>query len=142
MALTDGYEPRFDIDYEYGRQGEMVLDSYIDALKAGQARSEVKRKRLTDLHFYFEQAQNPRRSGFWKPSGIEKTSAEVIAFGIGDSDVFVLFPVEGIRRAISAGLGIDKTTDRGDNPTSGRLLTLGPLVAWLDNDAKRGRRSA
>lgn len=38
---ADGYEPRFDIDASYGRQGELFVSSIIDALTGGSV--EVKR---------------------------------------------------------------------------------------------------
>lgn len=127
--MTAGYEPRFDHDYPYGRQGEFLVDDVMAWLAAGQAQIETKRKRRVDLRLYVECYQNPRRCGTWKPSGINVSTAEYWAYVVADTGCVLFIPRHLLLDAIDHQLGREAQETDGDNPTAGRLIHLGQILA-------------
>jgi hypothetical protein len=122
------YEPKFDHDYQYGRQGELLIGDALAALRDGQGRIEVKRKRYLDGKIYVELLQDPGGTGKrWKPSGLNVTDAEWWVYVVGETGVLLFFPTDLLRWAIKTDAGRPCAEKDGDNPTEGRLLT----VAWL-----------
>ena len=96
--LTDDYQPRFDIDYEYGRQGELLMADIIDSLRSGDGRVEVKRDGVAVRtgNLYVEHACL-RRDG-WRPSGIAETDSEMQAFVLGiDPSVAIVISTDLLR---------------------------------------------
>lgn len=128
-------EPGFDIDYAYGRQGELLFGSLLEQMAAGQVRIENKRKRREDGTFYIEYEHDPYRRGRYIPSGIGICSADYWAWLIGNTGLYVLVPTETLRDVIRRRIGRSAAEDDGDNPTHGRLLTLDDLIG-----ASRRRR--
>lgn len=126
--LSEGYEPGFDRDYEYGRPSELALDGLLEGLKRGDLRAENKRKRMRDTTFYVEVEQNAFGRGEWKPSGISITTADVWAIEIDDTGVFVLVSVARLRRAVELRVGRWKECG-GSNPTRGWLVHLAQIVS-------------
>jgi hypothetical protein len=123
-----GYEPRFDHDYSYGRQGELLIGDAMTALREGQARVEVKRKRRHDDWLYVELMQDPGGAGTrWKDSGLNVTGAEWWAYVIGSSGMLLFIPTDLLRWAVSTDAGKPCAETDGDNPTEGRLFR----VSWL-----------
>lgn len=86
------YEPDFDIDRDYGEEGE---DTLRNVLGLHGSRFEVKRKRYADGNFYVELWQRPRRSE--RPSGLQTTRADYWAFVIEETGVIVLVPTARLR---------------------------------------------
>ena len=123
------YEPRFDRDYAYGRQGELLVDGLLTALEHGDARVETKRKGRRDCVVYVELEQDPYRRDEWKPSGIARTAAEAWVYVVDETDVMFVIPVARIRRALELGLGTPTACTVGNNPTRGVLLNVGLLVS-------------
>jgi len=82
-VTTTKPEPRFDIDFAYGRQGELQIGDFLQWVANGDARVEVKRKRYLDHKLYVETACDRGRTGCFEPSGITVTTAEVWVFCIG-----------------------------------------------------------
>jgi len=128
--LSTGYEPRFDIDYEYGRQGELFIADVVAALRDN--RVEVKRKSYEDDLFYVEYAC--RKRGDWAESGIATTEAELWAFVIGESAVAVVVTTERLRDAAAFVWkhmpGMRKEETDGSHPTKGVLV---PFVMLVDS---------
>jgi hypothetical protein len=122
------YEPRFDRDYAYGRQGELLVDGLLAALDRGDARVETKRKGIRDCVVYVELEQNAFGRGEWKPSGAAKTEAEAWVYVVADTDIMFVIPLARIRRALDLGLGTPSSCD-SDNPTRGVLLNVGLLLS-------------
>lgn len=123
------YEPRFDRDYPYGRQGELLVDGTIAALRSGQVRVEDKRKRRPDNMFYVEFEHDPGRTGTYRPSGISTTEAELYAFVIENTGVVVFVPTVRLRAAFDRGCGKSAKENDGSCPTHGRLLSFNELIA-------------
>jgi hypothetical protein len=126
--LADGYEPRFDRDYSFGRDGEKDFDTLLEAVAKGYLRVEVKRKRARDCELYVETEQNAYGRGDWKPSGINVCTAEYVAFEFDTTGSYFLTPTDRILHAIDLGLGRGAACG-GSNPTRGRLLNLGLLIS-------------
>lgn len=132
-------EPRFDIDYEFGRQGELQIGDLLDAIAKGDGRVEIKTKRIIDAVFYVEQEHDPGRRGYYKPSGISTTDAAMWAYVIADTDVYVWFPTELLRRMMNEPSSKPATCDRGSCPTRGKLVNLGATLCRLKRDRDRQR---
>ena len=77
--MTEGYEPRWDIDLEYGAEGEVLVRNLLGF---SDVEVEVKRKRYADDLFYVETHYDPGGRGNYKPSGINTTQAEYWAYVI------------------------------------------------------------
>lgn len=127
--LTDGYQPDFDIDYKFGRQGEIQVSTYLQWIANGDARAEVKTKRRVDGLFYFETHCDNGRSGTMSPSGILTTTAVVVFFELGDTGIGAHFPTRHVRRALELNYGKTLECVTGNNPTIGRLLSFEHVIA-------------
>ena len=121
-------EPRFDIDVEWGGQGELLICDYLDWIAKGNGRVEVKTKRYIDLKFYIETHCDKGRRGRFEPSGINVTTAQVWAFPIGESGIAVLIPVDEIKIALDHCSTEDKEEHDGSCPTRGKLINFYHLV--------------
>lgn len=117
------YEPRWDIDSQYGETGE---NSMRGLLNLQHASFEVKHKRYCDDKFYVEVAQRPQRLGRFRPSGINTSEAEYWVYEIAETGIKVLIPRPLLKAAA-------RTSDRreekdGSNPTIGRLVSFSELL--------------
>ncbi len=117
-------EPRFDIDLEYGRQGELRVGDFLEWIANGNGRVEVKRKRIIDWYFYVETECDKGRRGFYEPSGISVSRAESWAINFGDTGIVLLCPTEIIRFMLDEPTTKDKREDDGNCPTKGKLIDL------------------
>jgi hypothetical protein len=127
---AEGYEPRFDVDYEYGHQGELFVGFVIEALK--RDRVEVKRDARYSQTGNFYVEYECRRNGHWCKSGIATSEAELWAFVLGDSGMCVVIPTQSLKelcrqrfrqRHVAAELD-------GSHPTKGVLVSASSLLAW------------
>jgi len=122
------YNPRFDIDLDYGERGERTVR---EVLNLEAHRIEVKTSRFGPQKVFIEVAHRPLGSMDYVPSGIAVTEATFVAFTYG-SAVFA-YPTEIVRAAVAqqtqppidGGLA-------GDNPTKGYLIS----TWWLANLAQ------
>lgn len=93
---AEGYEPRFDLDSEYGRQGEMFVQDVAEAIRS--QRVEVKRDaRWAGTGNLFIEYECLKVSGRWEKSGIAITDASVWAFVLGDTETAIFIPTELLR---------------------------------------------
>jgi hypothetical protein len=121
---TGKAEPRFDLDYSYGREGEIQIAEFLGWIASDQGQVEVKRKRILDLFFYVETHCDKGRRGIYQPSGILVTTAKTWAFVIGDTRISVLFPIEELRAMLDDPSSRDKQEEHGSCPTRGKLISL------------------
>jgi len=133
--------PEYDIDYEYGRQGELQIMELLDWIANGDGRVEVKTKRALDLVFYVETSCDKQRRGCYQPSGISTTKAHAWVFNIADTGLSVVIPTDLIRRMLDDPTTKDKNCPRGDYPTRGKLINLGATLFRLKQQRERGRTS-
>lgn len=140
MKPTGRAEPRFDIDYAYGRQAELQIGEFIDCLAKGNGQVEVKRKRFIDLCFYVETYCDKGRKGVFEPSGILVTTAKTWAFTIDDLGLAVLFPTELIRLMLNDPSTTDVREDEGSCPTRGKLINLASCL-YAERKRRNQRRS-
>lgn len=128
--LIPGYEPKFDIDYQYGRQGELLVARVLEQLGDGQGRVEVKTSRYPGHQVFVELEQKPRRAKVYKPSGLNVTQAEYWAF-VFPGEAFLLVPVERLKAEVARRVARQPLTDaglNGDNPTRGLLIPTSILL--------------
>lgn len=121
-------EPRFDLDYVYGRQGELQIADFLSWIATGNGQVEVKRKRYLDLKFYIETHCDKGRTGEFLPSGISITTAKAWAFVIAESGVSVIVPTDELRRMLDDSSSKDRTEIDGSCPTRGKLVYLSVLL--------------
>lgn len=128
---ADGYEPRFDIDFAYGAEGE----AWVAAVGrgAGNGKTQVKRdaRALDTGNLYVEYACR-RRDG-WAPSGIRdpKSEAESWVFVLGDSGFAVVVAIDVLRRIADVCRAQGRLAEErdGECPTKGVLIPLRHLFA-------------
>lgn len=121
-------EPRFDLDYSYGRQGELQIGEFLHWIASGNGQVEVKRKRYLDLEFYIETECDKGRKGVFEPSGISITTAEAWAFVIGETGISIIVPTSELRAMLDDVTAKNKTETDGRCPTRGKLINLGVLL--------------
>lgn len=127
---ADGYEPRFDIDLEFGAQGEIFVMNVMNSLGTGSGSVEVK----TDAKYektgnvYVEYECLKR--GKWIPSGIQTTTADFWAFVLGINTFCFFIATETLKDAAREkwrNPDNRKSCDKGSCPTHGIVLN----VDWL-----------
>lgn len=129
-------EPRFDIDYAYGRKGELIIGDFLRGIADGKGRVEVKRKRYLDWWFYVETHCDKGRTGNFEPSGISVTEAEAWAVVFGDTGISLLVPTHELRALIDDASSRDRTESDGQCPTRGKLVNLVVLL-WRHKQQAR-----
>jgi hypothetical protein len=125
--LADGYEPRWDIDYELGRQGELWCSDIIDALKNGSVEIKTDEKALQTGRIYIEHECKG------KPSCIAISKAEIWGYKIGPVTIFA--PISSWRKAHAKALreGRLRSCSRGSHPTKGVVIPISLLIFWLQD---------
>lgn len=126
--LTDDYEPRYDIDYEAGRQGEFFVVDIIEALTS--ERVEVK----TDLmsqetgNVYVEYECLKR--GKYVPSGIAVTEAPLWVFVLECGELAVVISTSRLKELAGDAYrnGRKRECKKGSHPTRGVVIPLTMLV--------------
>lgn len=129
MTLAPGRQPHFDRDYEYGRQGELLIDDFLNRIARGDGTVETKRKTIRDVELYIELEHDPGRTGEFIPSGLSTTTADMWTFVIGDTRCHLAVETNRIRRAVTLGLGRPKECTDGSCPTRGRILNFALLIS-------------
>ena len=131
--LTEGYEPRFDLDLAYGQQGELFVADIRDGLRDGTV--EVKRdaqfSRTGNLYVEYECL----RQGRYQPSGLTTTEAKVWVFVLGDTPACICLATDLLRQW-TAQDGFPVAECRvGSHPTRGWLLSVQRAVFLLKHMA-------
>lgn len=125
--FADGYEPRFDIDYQFGRQAELFVSDIIKSI--GTERVEVKHDAMYRRTGNIYVETSCKRNGRYQPSGITTTQTEFWAFVLAPGMcVFVL--TETLRAAaehLSQYEWNCARCDKGSHPTCGVKVPL----RWL-----------
>jgi len=129
-------EPRFDRDLAYGKQGELLVGSYLEWIAGGNGRVEIKRKRRADLELYVETECDKGNTGRYQPSGINVTTADAWAFVVGDTGMAFVLPTALLRRALLHPSARRVEGPRGDCPTRGVLVHIAAILA-LAEEANR-----
>lgn len=141
---TEGYEPRFDLDLDYGRHGELVVSDIAEAVRNQSI--EVKRDAMWAKtgNLYVEYACL-KFNGKWEWSGIKTTTATLYAFVLGDTETTLFVPtgllLEWCRELLAKSDVFKGECKRGSHPTKGVKVPVRWLIDRLakhDADAKRG----
>lgn len=127
--LSDGYEPRFDIDYAFGKQAEFWVADIIRAI--GTERVEVKHDaRCADTGNVYVETEC-RRGGRWCKSGISTTTAELWAFVLDAGSCCFFVSTERLK-LVCRTLWKDPTKrvecPRGSHPTKGLRVPVSRLL--------------
>lgn len=133
--MADGYEPRFDIDMEVGRQGEIFITSVIDSLKDGasvETKTDVRALQTGNIYVEFECF----RLGQWRKSGIATTEAEVWVFVLGVAALCIPTETLKVLARLRWHAGGVREQPRGSHPTKGVIIPIPWLLRELANQAK------
>ena len=123
---------KFDFrkDLAYGHKGEKLVTDFLDAMESGSF--EVKTDRYRNGRMVIEMEQNPRRSGNWKPSGLQVTQAPWWVYVFTLDGACVMVSVPRIKRYIQQRQLTSKDYKefaRGSqNPSRGFLLEAPEVV--------------
>lgn len=130
-----GYEPRWDADYEIGRQGELWVQSIVDSLKS-DAREVKTDERFADTGNIYVEYECKRR-GHYQPSGLSTTEAPVWAFVLQREGVLLVVATELLKQVARELLRQGRTAEcsRGSHPTRGVLVPVARLLAELRRKA-------
>ena len=113
--------PNFARDLAHGKEGEAIVQQFLDCLHEGSF--EVKYDRYRNGRMVVETEQNPRDTG-WKPSGINVTKAKWWVYMFSPTS-FVMVSVPRLKKYIKVH---KKSLERRDfatgtsNPSRGFLL--------------------
>lgn len=114
MKISRGYEPRFDIDLEFGKTGETTVADMLGM----SGTIEVKTDRHTDsLNLFIE--THKWNSGGWAQSGLMTSQANYWVYNVGATSTVI--PTGVLRLAVST-LDLKKVIVEYDIPTLGVLL--------------------
>ena len=133
--LSNGYEPRFDIDEADGHQGELFVEWAMKAILTG-ASVEIKtdRESWRTGNLYIE--QECRVSGHWGPSGIDgfHTKSAVWAHLVVGPQV--IFAPTAFVRLVAEKYGKPRECSSGSHPTRGKVLPIGQFVTLIARVAR------
>lgn len=129
--ISEGYEPRFDIDNAYGQEGERYVANIIDGFTNG--RVEVKRDAISQKSKRVYVEYKCRRGDMWVPSGLATTEADVWVFVLGDSGIFVGVGTDALKQLAREFYNdpseqYRKQEKDGSHPTLGVVIPLERLV--------------
>lgn len=114
----------FRTDLAYGHKGEKLVSDFLDAMEAGSF--EVKTDRYRNGRMVIEMEQNPRRSGDWKPSGLQVTKAKWWVYVFTLDGAFIMVSTDRMRRYIKQRQIEEKDykhfARQSQNPSKGILL--------------------
>lgn len=133
--FAEGYEPRFDIDDEVGRQGALFVADVADAIReavssgSGEVKTDMKSVHTGNVYIEYECLY---RTG-WKPSGIAITEA-AIWHHVLPGPVLIAAPVDRVREVVARYRREPRNLrdcTRGSHPTHGVVVPVQAFVHWL-----------
>jgi len=133
--LADGYQPDFDIDVEWGTQGELFVTDLVEAIKTGsiEVKNDAKFERTGNV---FVEYRCQRRDG-WQLSGIATTKADFWAFVLHNNVTAVIVRTDKLKDAVRHLYRNENNRrpggQHGSHPTEGVLVS----VAWLMQSGTR-----
>lgn len=122
--LSDGYEPRWDIDYEVGRQGEMFVRNLIESVSKDSVEVKTDEKAVDTNRIYVETECLYR--GVYRPSGVMTSQADYYAYVLGRA--LTLFIPTDVLRTVVTKCGSASEMKRGSHPTRGFLVPIAQLI--------------
>lgn len=122
-----GYEPRFDLDYEVGSQGELWTENIVDALAHDRVEVKTDQEALRTGNLYVEFECLGR--GGWRRSGIAITQAEIWVFVLQPQGLALVITTDLLRRAAREHYP-DRVREctRGSHPTKGVVIPISLLI--------------
>ena len=134
--LSEGYEPRWDLDYEVGRQGELWVQNIADSLRSDAREVKVDERFAETGNVYVEYACRYR--GQYRPSGIAITEAPVWVFVLQPEGLALVVSTELLRRVSREGYLAGRVAEcsRGSHPTRGVLVPVARLISEVRREGR------
>lgn len=118
MIRAEGYAPGWDIDLEYGHEGEVRV---AELLGLSGKKIEVKHDRHVHSPNIFLETHQRTPSGYWRPSGVKTSTADYWVYVMGET--FTVIPTGVLRLAIALYGGEENAVYiHHDIPTRGILI--------------------
>lgn len=131
----NGYEPRFDLDFERGRVGESLVGTFLQALEG--SRIEVKTDyRVTETGNVYVETWQYRLAGAIdkKPSGINTTEADYWVFASPSGRGFVCIETDALRdiiRETDPPEVRQPVSNEASNASIGRIIPIRDIMDKL-----------
>jgi hypothetical protein len=135
----------FHTDLRYGKQGEKLVEEFLQTLSGGAF--EVKTDRYRNGRMVLEMEHNPRRETDeegkpkWKPSGLAVTKARWWVYVYTLDGSFIIVDVQRIKRYLKANKDrfnpkkYNNFAQRSSNPSRGYLLQPEDVMDLMINPA-------
>lgn len=135
----------FHTDLKYGKQGEKLVEEFLETLSGGAF--EVKTDRYRNGRMVLEMEHNPRRETgddgkqLWKPSGLAVTKARWWVYVYTLDGSFIIVDVQRIKRYLKANKdrfnpkSYHNFAQRSSNPSRGYLLQPEDVMDLMINTA-------
>lgn len=129
-------EPRWDIDWKRGEQGELWVSDIREAFAkdAIEVKSDYVAAQTGNIYIEYECL----RQGKWKPSGIATTESPVYAIAIDRKMLLVLatdFLKAVAKTEFKRNPSAKREMLRGSHPTRGIVVPISSLVSGLKDKA-------
>lgn len=134
QRLSEGYEPRFDIDKAMGDQGELFISEIVDGWnnKSVEVKTDERASQTGNLYFEYECCY----SGAWRKTGIAASEAMYWAQVIGHRSCAIVVPTERLRDLVRVKWRDDPRSRRemmkGSHPTHGVVISIGDFIRWFN----------
>ncbi len=136
------YEPRFDVDFERGRVGETLVETFLADLegKKIEVKTDYRIGETGNVYVETWQYSEPDASDK-KQSGINISEADYYCFGSPTGDGFVMVKTEALKKYLREN---DTRETRQPifstqtNASIGRLVPLADLLASIGLARKEG----
>lgn len=132
--MTSGYEPRWDIDSERGRQAEEWVGHIRKGLQSGSVEVKLDERSMDTGNIYVEYRSYNRTLGEFVDSGITTTQASVWVFVLIQKSLAICIETTMLKRMAreyyKAEKNRKKETD-GSNPTMGVVIPMLDIIPWV-----------
>ena len=134
--LSEGYEPRWDLDYEVGRQGELWVQDIADSLRSDAREVKVDERFADTGNVYVE--YECRYRGQYRPSGIAITEAPVWVFVLQSEGLALVVSTDLLRGVSREGYRAGRVAEcsRGSYPTRGVLVPVARLISEVRREGR------
>ena len=125
---AEGYEPRYDIDSEVGRQGSFFVMDIIDALKGDrvEVKRDLKSQETGNIYLEYE----CKKRGRYVKSGLAITEADLWVFVLDHGDLALAVSTDLLKKMgrVAFTRGQKKECQRGSHPTRGVVIPISELA--------------
>jgi hypothetical protein len=129
--MPDGYEPRFDIDYERGLVGEKLVGTFLQALSGTKIEVKTDYQAWRTGNVYVETMQRTK-TGIWIASGINISESEWYCIAGPTGVGFIAIRKDALYELARLSPKTScNTASKHTNASIGRLVRISDIIATL-----------